>query len=969
MRLLHKLREKTLQGILAGAILAGSASMFPAIQQQARAQETVQSSRAHYLQGIDVPDDPVKKLFEKERVYNSIKGTYSRQRPPIINESIQIKQTILGKNVTLTFVNYVNKGDHVVHYTSNGMQRLTYPEFQAVVQDHAAYIEESALTLEKRFKEPSKRILETVEANLRKAKKLPADKKLEDILNEQITGYDGITVRDALLVPPPALTAKDFLPQQYYFGVLPTGQRGGSILGVTYLNVGVVGIDPKARILDYINGKPTILMHEMMHANEKLQGMPLVFYFDAELYADLAEISNMDYLEITSHPYLDVPRQLSDTLFSFNSDLAFENVRDFAIMPGTSFEESAGYKKLRKTMHVVNDIAKKFQTKSLEEFFPEFYASPHYWITVNEFHRDGTAAFKIFFYANYEPTSLGGPEATRKFMEENKEVIKETSEQVLKELRNRNTRQQTYGVDQLFPLLTFGQEPSRQQNIIIGGLGIPVTYDSLLEQRLKEKNFSPEQARVGVVMGERALFLKEIKDVNEDQGTATYRYKFNYSGITIADMLDTFNGMLNDMDDALSRKNELRWEKYLDHFKLRDVLEKKRIAVTYIRDTLAHRQLYNEFRDLMGLRPKQITKDFHKIQTDETYSLAALLPDSAKELVFDAKYVQDARRAGKIADERNIVESITQDIAFYERIPNPDYPMKDPNKEYIFKKRDRRIKIISYNLDDNTEKNPTYIEVYRLRTDGTRETLPAIKIFKSATSSTLDVLVADKDKEDDKKGFGKPDFVSGISGITIGSDLQRHHQNVIEYIFQENDVPPLPTIKTTTEAHIIETGKYPFAQHEIKAEGWQNEVPDHKQSEFNNNYRVHIKLEDAQNDEEEQNEQHYKKKPRKIEWIAKAYRGVDGRIVAFYKPSDSIKDHAVTDIKGTATELELHELGKPIEKYSLEYLVKEKPFRIDFDYSSEKRWSIIDKDNDGTIYEAKQEIRKPDDLKLPQLPR
>lgn len=967
---LHKLANKTFRRFLAGAILAGS-TLLPSSIQQIQAQEEVQKQQSlpHYLQGIDSPKDPVEKILEKERVYNAVKSTYSRERAPIINGSIQVQKQILGKNSILTFVNYVDKGDHVVHYTSKGLQNLTQAEFRTVIQDHTNYIEEAALTLEQRFKEPSRRVRETIETNFRKAKKLPPDKKLEDILDENIPGYEGITIRDALFVPPAKLTAQDFLMPHYYFGVLPSTMFGGSILGVTYLNTGIVGIDTKARILDHINGTPIILMHEMMHNNEKLQGMPLVFYFDAELYAELAQIADMDYLELTSHHYLKVPRQLSHTLFSFNSDLAFENILDFTIMPGAQLEKTNNYQKLRKTIDVVQNIAATLQTKSLEQFFPEFYASPHYWITVNEFHRDGAAAFKIFFYANYEPTCLKGPEATRKFMEENKHVILETSEQVLKELRNRNTRRSAYGFNKEPPTIIFGQGSTVQQNASLIQLGMPLTYETLLEQRLKEKGFSPEEAKVGVIMGERALFLKETKNANEDNGTATYRYEFNYGGITINDMLETFGGMIKELDDALSRKNDLRWEKYLDQFGLREVLEKKRTVVTYIRDSLAHKQLHNDFRDLMGLRPKQANKDFHKVRQDETYSLTALLPDGAKELVFDAKYVQDARRTNKFADERSIVESITQDITFYEKIPNPDYPFNDPNQQHIFKKRQRRVKIISYNLDDNTEKKPTYIEAYRIKPDGTQETSPALKIFKSTNSSTLDVLVADKDKEDNKKGFGKPDLVRPISGVTVGSDLQHHHPDIIEYLFKEKDIPPVPTIQTNTEAHIIETGKYPFAQYEIKADGWQNEIPDHKESELANRYKIHVKLEDIQGDDAEQTDTTIRKKSRRIEWIAKSYNGTGGRIVKFYKPSDAIKDHAVIDIKGTATEVELHEQGRPIDKYRLDYLIRENPFRIDFDFSPERRWSILDKDGDGVIYEAKQEIRKPDDLKLPQLPR
>ena len=81
-----------------------------------------------------------------------------------------------------------------------------------------------------------------------------------------------------------------------------------------------------------------------------------------------------------------------------------------------------------------------------------------------------------------------------------------------------------------------------------------------------------------------------------------------------------------------------------------------------------------------------------------------------------------------------------------------------------------------------------------------------------------------------------------------------------------------------------------------------------------------------------------------------------------------MKDGLFTAVrKQRNNELEFWQKGKPTTAYSIDDVMQEKPFRIDFDYSAEKRWSIVDQDNDWAHYEAKQELRRPDNLRLPPL--
>ena len=496
------------------------------------------------------------------------------------------------------------------------------------------------------------------------------------------------------------------------------------------------------------------------------------------------------------------------------------------------------------------------------------------------------------------------------------------------------------------------------------GTGCFETYETKLEDALKKKGFTDEQAKVGVVMGERMLFMREVKEQRDEDGTVSYKYELAHIGVNINDSLEKIDEIVADLEGILSHKNSVREEKFIDKFNLRGQLEKQQKIFAYLHDSLTQRQLFNKFNDLMGTRQPMPISDPHFVRPDEAYSLGSLLPpaSAADELLFDAKYVQDSRKNGKLNESSLIVEKVEYSVNFQDKIPNPDYPHKDPNSMFIFKERTRKILILSYNLDGNSGKTANYIEAYKLNDAGVRESKPAIKLFRPLNSSDLQVLVADKDPEADKKGFGKPDLVDQVFGISVGSDLIKIRNDLLEYVFKQVDKPPVPKIdESVNDIYFVETGKHNFAQYEIDKNGWENFLPDYKRSSVQDSFDIYVKFESSLNDEAEiiKLKKDRKPVPRKIEWIAK---------VEFYKPSDIIKDGLFTAVrKQRNNELEFWQKGKPTTAYSIDDVMQEKPFRIDFDYSAEKRWSIVDQDNDWAHYEAKQELRRPDNLRLPPL--
>ncbi len=437
MSLIKIIKQHSLEGFLALGILTG-ASTLPnnysfgpktAYGQELGEDET--ANIAHYLKNIDCPQDPVLRLFEKWRVYNSLSSKYPSAQKGInmLNESIVLKKDILGKEVTLTFAGYIKKENQVFRYTNDNIETLTETEFESVVNDQVQYIETAAKLAQEKFAAPYKKIMSTIEDTLKKQKKLGDNEKLEDFLKKDIPEYDGLKIRDVLFVPQ-EMSAKDFIPTHYFFTTMPRA------LGVTYLGTEIIAIDPKARILDYINGTPAILMHEMIHSNKKLEGFPLAMHFDAELWAEFPMLTDTDYLDFSFHSYLKDVRKMAKILFNFNSASAFEDVREYSLMFGTKLEDSKNYEKLRANIAITSRISETIQNTALNGVVPEFYTNPLYWITVNQFLHDDAAAFKIYFYKKFEPTCLGGPEETRRFMDSNKELVRESSQRVLRELNS-----------------------------------------------------------------------------------------------------------------------------------------------------------------------------------------------------------------------------------------------------------------------------------------------------------------------------------------------------------------------------------------------------------------------------------------------------------------------------------------------------------------------------------------------------
>ncbi len=386
--------------------------------------QTGYAGQPHYLREVPTKyEDDIDQLTAKFMVYNSLTGKYPN-RPPkdFFNGAITLSEEVHGKKTEFIFKNYRyekarnNSNKEVIaHYTMHGREELTPEEFNDVREDMVKTLREASQLAYQRHSPTYQTILTQLEKSFKEDKLLQEHEKLEEKLKTVVE--PGLTGKDIFNLPD--LEQGDFVPHTIIIGPIPA-------LGMAYLNSGWIYYDLKARVLDHLDGVPNVLAHECEHRNIKLQRMPYAFAFDAETWASLGLMETNDPLDFLLHPYYADVRDISKRLFGFDSEYAFK--KSFFITEGGV---KPNKEQLRKFIAQINVITKEVQKTAMEGFIPEYYAHFSFWSTVNEKLKDKNAALKLYMYKKYDPTLLGGAEATRRWLEKNKLIIEEASRKAL----------------------------------------------------------------------------------------------------------------------------------------------------------------------------------------------------------------------------------------------------------------------------------------------------------------------------------------------------------------------------------------------------------------------------------------------------------------------------------------------------------------------------------------------------------
>ncbi|MBI4441081.1 hypothetical protein HY639_02855 [Candidatus Woesearchaeota archaeon] len=469
--------------------------------------------------------------------------------------------------------------------------------------------------------------------------------------------------------------------------------------------------------------------------------------------------------------------------------------------------------------------------------------------------------------------------------------------------------------------------------LTITGCGAPTFETELKDILQREYTKTQEEAEVAVVKGERDLFLTRVEKDGKEA------WKPNYNSVTIRERITQTQQMANDLDQLLSYKNKDN-TRFLDEFGIRDQLEKDEQAIQFNLGKQRLVALHKEFQQKMGLTEEEAPKVNESMLI---YPLAAL----EKTLLFDARYVQEARTATTLVP----FDDLEFRYKFEQEIPNPAYPNMDPVNQTIWIPLDVKVRLVSYDADSPRDHKPDYLEVYRLG-----EKTPAIKIFHSTSSNSLDVAVVDVDKEGER-GHGVPDEVLTVWYITRASDVYDNYKHLLAKLFQEKKkLERVKPLEREMDVQIVPVG-------DLKDDAWEYDtvkgfsVPLEYQDKDAKNYTLAYKFLPKTKDTPDGREH-------ELAWVAKRWKvsnspaDVVGRVVTYHKVLPAYKS-GIIGIGLDRHRLTMTRSGQPDVTGLDSLFIEREPYKITYDWGA-SRWIIEDRDNKSSPkYEARYEQVKP----------
>lgn len=352
----------------------------------------------------------------------------------LIGKSRFVERTYFGQKVKIVFDQHVcetidsltkdgncKPGDRTRYTSFGGQYFITDKQFQELVEfiDRAI---KNAVELDYAFWGNLEREAVTVAAK--------ADGRTEKEFREYLGRKDplnpGMTFRDLRHIPP-VVERQDFIPfRELHIGLTP---EYPSVLGVAWLNSGIVYYTPVAMIRDYLMDAPVVLAHELVHTNKNLQGIPLVWGFDAETFASVPDmIVTKDYLDTWHHGYAADFRELIWVYFRFDFEQAQKEVVKTSLMGNLRIDREKFDEYSQKL-----EVAKAELRTAFKRVMAEFYSTPVWWTALNDKLVDDNSVFRVMMAAMYNPTLLGGEEATTKWYNTNEHKIKRWADEAWSE--------------------------------------------------------------------------------------------------------------------------------------------------------------------------------------------------------------------------------------------------------------------------------------------------------------------------------------------------------------------------------------------------------------------------------------------------------------------------------------------------------------------------------------------------------
>ncbi|MBU4501026.1 MAG: hypothetical protein KKA79_00420 [Nanoarchaeota archaeon] len=471
---------------------------------------------------------------------------------------------------------------------------------------------------------------------------------------------------------------------------------------------------------------------------------------------------------------------------------------------------------------------------------------------------------------------------------------------------------------------------------LLGGCAPP--YKQHVRNIATEKGYTSEQAEV-IYHG---ILVKEIMAVNED-GTRT----INYDWASNQDILLKIKDMKDDIEAILNDTNP-KTVKMLDEFgDMKESIEKNGKIVKFMEDVVKTHHLKEKFDGNM--------ESYWYDEKSDKFDAKIFKPgkDLEEKLKFTAKYVEEAKAMGNL----KVIENFKLEFDYKEKHPDPNYP-GDKNKAVY---KDKRLALRVKVFDTGEDNVGDYVELYRVRPDGTDEDKPAVKIFSSMDNDKVNLMVVDKDDELMGPGYGLPDIVERIWGINDEQIAMQLFQNkaLLAQIFEKIEKKKMPE-QRDNEVFITKAGKVEVPEYEISKapEGWK--VPMTYKDKTDLNYTLELIFAENEVTEDMKPKEAMLKQ---IKYIAKkyhsatsAYSPVKGKVVEYYEPKAEYANNNILNAEVSGKKMTLDLVGQETKTAFNNYFTEMEPVAIDFT-SRDIRYRIVDLDGKPG-HEARKKISK-----------
>ncbi len=378
----------------------------------------------HYLVGFTQTKDQIDAFFQMQQNYRMSQADSASRAMRAANLGEYVKLTFYGHTLTLYLPMYRQAGNSVYFHTASGVTPLTKQEFECVKADLKKSIQSA---IDSDYADHEKITTIAVES-FGKRYNLTPD-AVRDLLTKQIPEY-GTNYADVLKIP--LLEPVDFIKSVKYMYFTPMGSCNASVYVKT-----VVAFTPCVRRTDHILGYPTVMKHELIHANIKLQGYPLAWHFNVELFAALLPFleqpTTLD--DFFYHPYLSTPWEILKVFGRWDIQKVRQEIYRYAVAwRGSAMNREV----LASYLAEINEAAKWLRETGLQAL-AEFYSDPHWWVAVNDISFDDDMAYKAIMAKNWEPTLLKGHANTVKFILRHADQSKSIAEKALERVgKNRD---------------------------------------------------------------------------------------------------------------------------------------------------------------------------------------------------------------------------------------------------------------------------------------------------------------------------------------------------------------------------------------------------------------------------------------------------------------------------------------------------------------------------------------------------